>query len=245
LPAADAASGSRTRTHKAIQELEEAGRLRQVRRGLYVIASLTGVIDVSLLSLIDIVTPRPYLVTAGRALAFAGLSDQLFRESVVLVGGKRADLVWRGERARYARVPTSRIWGGAHVRVRGSERVWMAGRSRAIVDSIAQPEWGVTLSQVTEALDAAIADDRDFAGHLATTALRYGNASASRRLGFLLSRLYPHEPQVAAPFLPLRGESKAVTPLLAGGPDEGPPDRIWRVRENVEFQRLADHRTGG
>jgi predicted transcriptional regulator of viral defense system len=245
LAAADAASGSRTRTHKAIQELEAAGRLRQVRRGLYVIASLTGVIDVTLLSLIDIVTPRPYLVTAGRALALAGLTDQFFRETVVLVPSKRSDLAWRGERARYARVPASRIWGGPHARGRDSQRLWVAGRSRAILDSIAHPEWGVTLAQVTQALDAAVSDNRAFSADLAKTALRYGNASAARRLGFLLSRLYPHEPEVAAPLLPLRGDSNAMTPLLIGGSDDGPTDPIWRVRENIEFQRLADHRTGG
>jgi predicted transcriptional regulator of viral defense system len=243
LRAVEELTGSRVRSHKVIQQLEDAGRLRPVRRGVYVVASVTGVIDVDLLALVDVVTPRPYLVTAGRALAHHGLSDQQFRTTVVLSPRRMSPWTWRGERARYAQVPIHRLWGGSDVKLRGGGRVRIASRQRAILDSLAHPGWGVSLSQVTEALDVATRADVAFAGELAAQAARYGNASVSRRIGFLLSRLYG--PDIAEPFLPLRGTTKGPVLLSSSGARSGRVDTGWGVRENVDFAMVANHRRAG
>ena len=243
LPPAVRVAGSLVRAHKLIQQLEDAGRLRAVRRGVYVVASATGVLDVDLLALINVVTPRPYLVTAGRALAIHGLSDQLFRRAVVLHERKLADWTWRGERTRYARVPSSRIWGGSDVVLADRSRVRVATRERALLDSLAQPSWGVTLSQVTEALDLALGEGSLFGADLARQAARYGNASVSRRLGLLISHLRGSD--AAAPFLPLRGTSRGPVLLAPSGESDGPIDREWGVRVNVQLEQLSDHRDGG
>jgi predicted transcriptional regulator of viral defense system len=243
LRTADRVTGSRVRTHKLIQQLEEVGRLRPVRRGVYVIASLTGVVDVDLLALVDIVTPTPYVVTAGRALTYHGLSDQFFRKTVVLHVRKLTDWEWRGERTHYARVPSGRLWGGSDVRLAQRGRVRMATPERALLDSVAQPGWGVTLAQVTEALDIAVADDPSFAADLAAQSARYGNASVSRRLGLLIS--YLHGTDVAAPFLPLRGTSRGPIFLSPPGERDGPIDKDWGVRVNTDLEQLSDHRRSG
>ena len=243
LPTADRVTGSRVRTHKLIQQLEEVGRLRPVRRGVYVIASLTGVVEIDLLALIDVVTPKPYLVTAGRALAFHGLSDQFFRTTVVLHVRKLTDWAWRGERTHYARVHSGRLWGGSDTRLAQRGRVRMATPERAVLDSVAQPEWGVSLAQVTEALDIAVARDPGFAGHLAAQSARYGNASVSRRLGLLVSYLYGAE--MAAPFLPLRGTSRGPIVLVPSGERGGLIDKDWGIRVNANLEDLSDHRRGG
>lgn len=243
LPDVDDITGSRVRTHKVIQQLEDAGRLRPVRRGAYVVPAVTGVIDVDLLALVDALTLRPYLVTAGRALAHHGLSDQLFRTTVVLSSRKLAQWTWRGDRVRYARVPSNRLWGGSDSRLKSGARVRMAGAERAILDSLAHPDWGVTLAQVTQALDVAITRDPAFSGNLAAQAARYGNASVCRRLGFLIMRL--HGSDAATPFLPLRGTTKGPILLWPSGPSGGDTDPTWGVRENVEFEWLEDHRHHG
>lgn len=239
----DEITGSRSRTHKQIQQLEAAGRLRPVRRGVYVVASVTGVVDVDLLALVDVLTPRPYLVTAGRALSLHALSDQHFRTVVVLSTRKLGDWQWRGERTKYARVPAERLWGGFDAKLSRRGRVRLAAPARAILDSLAQPDWGVTLAQVTQALDLALGRDPDFAVELASQAARYGNASVSRRLGFLITRLYG--PDAARPFLPLRGTTKGPILLSPAGPADGPTDRTWGIRENIDFAVLDDHRRGG
>lgn len=237
LPSLDEVSGSRTRSHELIAALESAGRLRGVRRGAYVLVDQTGVVRADVLDLIDALTPRPYLVTAGRALQFHDLTDQHFRRVQVSVRTQLRPWSWRGDIVRFSR--TSRSLRGNTTRTRKT-RAAIATPERAIADSLAHPAWGVTLSQVAEALDRALQRDPGFADKLAVEVAHDHGYAPARRIGFLVSRLASDD--IARAFLPLRGKSKAATPLLAGGPRTGSIDSQWNVRENVEIERLMQHR---
>jgi predicted transcriptional regulator of viral defense system len=237
LPRVDGLTGSRGRTHRILEQLEREGRLRQVKRGAYVLVTATGVIETGLLDLVAAITPKPHLVTAGKALQFHDLTDQHFRRAMVLVPRQLRPWSWRGEEVRYARTTPRRLRGGARTR-RSKARI--ATPERAIVDSLDHPGWGVTLSQVVEALDTALRRYPDFASSLAVTVAEYGSHALARRIGFLVSRLAG--PEKAKSLIALRGRTKAVTPLLKGGPEQGSVDPTWQVRENVDFDRLVAHR---
>jgi predicted transcriptional regulator of viral defense system len=230
--------GSRTGSHRILQNLETDGRLRSVRRGIYVLVSQTGNVEADLLDLVAAVTPPPYLITAGRALQFHDLSDQHFRLVLVATARKLRAWGWRGDRIKYARVAPKRLRGSTTRSRRTAARI--APPARAIVDSLEQPAWGVSLSQVVEALDLALRRYDDFGAVLAVEAADAANHALARRLGFLVSRLADRAE--ARPFLPLRGSSKAITPLQAGAPQTGAIDRTWHVRENVPMDRLLGHR---
>lgn len=237
LPILDELTGSRSRSHDVIADLITAGRLRQVRRGAYVLVDAAGVVSVDILEIIAALTPRPYLVTAGRALQFHGLSDQHFRRIQVLVRTQLRPWSWRGNTVRYSRV--THKFRGTSTRTRKT-RAAIATPERAIADSLEHPAWGVTISQVAEALDTMLGRDPVSADRLAAvTADQFGFALA-RRLGFLVSTLADEDH--ARGFLPLRGRSKAVTLLVAGGPSEGPIDRTWNVRVNAAPVLLLEHR---
>lgn len=236
LSVVDELTGSRTRSHELLEDLERYGRLRAVRRGVYVLVSLTGTVEVGLFDLIAAVTPEPYLVTAGRALQFHELTDQHFRRVVVAVPKQLRPWAWRGDEVRYARTARRRL---RPTRTRRTP-AHVAPPERAIVDSLAHPQWGVTLSQIVEATDAALAREAGFADALAIETAESENHAVARRLGFIVSRLAG--PEQARPFRPLRSESNTVTPLQRGGPSTGPIDKTWRVRENVSFDQLLTHR---
>jgi predicted transcriptional regulator of viral defense system len=238
LTVVEAMVRSRTRAHQLLQELESHGRLRSVRRGVYTLVSQTGTIEAGLLDLIAAITPTPYIVTAGRALQFHELSDQHFRLVVVAAPRKLHSWAWRGDTVRYARVGRHRLRGSVIRTRRTAARV--ASPERAILDSLEHPAWGVSLSQVVEALDVAVRRNDDFVDRLAAEAALAQNNAVARRLGFLVSRVVG-DPDARA-FLALRGSSKAITPLQAGGAQTGRIDRMWRVRENVEFEQLLGHR---
>lgn len=238
LAAIDPLTGGRKASFAVLRRLEQIGQLERVRRGTYVMRDETGVLRVELFGLIDAVTPAPYLITAGRALAAHDLSDQHFRTAVVLVSSLRRNFEWRGDRVRYAVTQPSRIWGGQHRR--GPQT---ATPERAILDSVTHPRWGVTLSQTVEALDIALGRWPRFSATLATSAERYRNAATARRLGFLVSHLAG--PEAAEPFETLLGSSRSTTPLDASGDRSGPFDSRWRVRVNVELDALLAHRTTG
>jgi predicted transcriptional regulator of viral defense system len=237
LSVLDALTGSRAKSHDLLAGLERAGRIHPVRRGAYVLVGSSGNIGVSILDLVAALTPEPYLVTAGRALQFNNLTDQHFRVVVVLVPKQARSWSWRRETVRYSR--TDRPLRPAITRSKRTRAV-IATPERALADSLEHPSFGVTLAQVAEALDSRLRHDATSADRLAyVIADGYSHASA-RRFGFLVSRLAGET--AARGFLPLRGRSKAATPLLKGGPAEGPVDPVWNVQQNVALTRLTQHR---
>jgi predicted transcriptional regulator of viral defense system len=233
LSALSSLAGSRTESHNLIAAVEREGYLRRVRRGAYVLVDSAGGVRTGLLDLIAALTPKPYLVTAGRALQFHELSDQHFRRVHVLTPTQLRSWSWRGDEVRYSR--TNRPLRGDSTRTRKT-RAQVATPERAIADSLAHPKWGVTLTQVIEALDILLARDLVSADRLAGEVAGHDSHALARRLGFLISRLAGED--AARPFLPLRGDSKAATPLRTGARISGPIDYIWHVQENVDLEHL-------
>jgi predicted transcriptional regulator of viral defense system len=231
--ALDEVTGSRRRTRAALQALVRTGRLRPLRRGTYVISEPTGSPVVGVMRLIELVSDKPYLVTAGRALAELGLSDQHFFVVVVLSPRRQASWSWQGDRVRYARVSPNRVWGA-----KPRSRPAVAGPARALLDSLAHPAWGVTLAQTAQALSAALRRGMVSGESLAASAARYGNDSLARRLGLLVQLLAGD--QEAAPLRSVIGTSRTSVPLLPGGPTDGAVDRRWRVRANVDVDALLE-----
>jgi len=175
-------------------------------------------------------------MTAGRALAFHGLSDQSFRTIVVLVPTAQRGWQWQGETVRYIVQSDERIWGAREMR--GARRPTMIARpERAILDSLAHRAWGVSLSQVVRAVALGLRSDPGFADRLARATARYGNAALARRIGFMVHRLSGD--RAAAPFKGLVGTSRAVTVFDPRGPRDGPIHSDWRLQENVPFELLA------
>jgi predicted transcriptional regulator of viral defense system len=233
----DTLTGSRPRSHKLVRRLADAGHLHPVRRGVYVVVDNAGTVGADIFDLIDALTPRPYLVTAGRALQFHGLTDQHFRRIDVLVGAQLRHWSWRGSTVKYFNTTTS--LRGFSTRTRKTPAS-IANPERAVADSLDRPALGVTLFQVAEALDLLLNRDPASLDRLAVlTANAYSRALA-RRLGFLATTLAGGD--AARVFLPLVGKSMGATALLAGGPADGPVDPTWMVRVNVDPALLLQHR---
>ena len=237
IEALDATTGSRRRSQDALRQLNRDGRLRRVRRGIYLLVAPTGSTDARVLPLIDAVTPRPYLITAGRALAELSLSDQHFFRVIVLTSHRLNDWSWQGDEVRYALVAPERIWG-----LSTPSGPQVARPERAILDCLANPRWGVSLAQTAEAVDRAV-PGRTSPERLAQAAERYGSPAVARRLGYLLELL--HGPDAAEPLLPLRGRSHAHVLLSSSAPDRGPSSPRWGLRVNVDPDALVAHRLVG
>jgi predicted transcriptional regulator of viral defense system len=238
----EAIGGDRQAAKGVLTRLKANGWLRNVRRGTYVIVDRSATARQGALELVGHVSEQPYFVTAGRALAQAGLSDQAFKRIVVVSPHEQRPWTWRGERVTYALLPDERVWGAREQTV-GSTAVWIATPARAILDSLAYPRWGVSLSQVTEAIDRGQARDPSFVASLAKAARRYGQVALSRRLGFLVELVAGE--MAAAPFAALVGNDRKPTLLQRGGLETGDLDRTWRIRVNVPPGLLLDHRHGG
>jgi predicted transcriptional regulator of viral defense system len=232
----DEITGDRTRSLNLLSRMTESGFLRRVRKGAYVARSRAGTIGVTPLQLVGELSPPRHMLTAGRALTLQGVSDQVHRRMIVLVARQTTDWEWMGDRVQYAKVLHKSIWGGAPL-PQGPHKTIVASSQRAIVDSLAQPGWGVSLFEVVKALRAGLASDR-FTDLLASTAARYDNASVSRRLGLLVERLGGSRKSDS--FLPIRGSSHSVVLLRPGYNASGPIDPKWGVRQNVDLDLLME-----
>jgi predicted transcriptional regulator of viral defense system len=237
IKALDATTGSQRRSQDALRQLRRDGRLLRVRRGVYLLVAPTGSFDVRLLELLDAVTPKPYLITAGRALTEFNLSDQHFFGVIVLTSHRLHDWSWQGDRVRYALLAPERIWG-----LYTANGPSIASPERAILDCLANPRWGVSMAQTAEAIDRAVPGHTN-PERLAQAAERYGRAAVARRLGYLIELL--HGLAAAEPLLALRGGSHAHVLLSASAPDRGPSSPRWRLRINVDPDALLAHRLIG
>lgn len=231
----DEVTGGRSQTDKAIRSLVRAGWLLRIRRGTLVVRTRAGSLERGALDLVGDITRHPHLVTGGAALARAGLSDQSFRTIIVLTANPQRPWWWLGESVRYLRVQPSALWGGRTYSDSGTTRIARPGR--AILDCVSHPHWGVTLPEIARAIQREERVHPEFVDDLATDAARYDNALASRRLGFLIEQLDGRG--AARPFLPLRGRSNAIVPLLPTATTlDGPIDSTWRLRINANTEAL-------
>lgn len=220
-----------SRGSKAITKLRRDGRLQLVRRGAYVLVDPSAGRRARLGDVLEALTPGPFLISGGRALAFHGLTDRCHSRVDVVVNVRARDWNWNGDDVRYTCVeaPVDAAVGPG---VGGR----FAPPVRAIADCLSRPRWGVELADCIHALKVMLVRDPEFpsllAGHVATTS----NRALARRLGFLVSALAGEG--AAEVLLRTRGASNASTLLQSGGPRYGPVDRRWRVRCNVDLEGL-------
>ncbi len=226
----------RDRASEAVRRLVRAGRVIRVRRDLLVLPEATGLARVELVDLVDVVAPMPYVITGGRALEHFRLTDQHYFGIAVLVAVEMAALTFRGERATFFVTDPTNIWGAAP-----GQRPLFARPERAVIDALSHPRFGVSLTQVADALIRARSTDSDFLDALASAVRtygaggrRHGSRAAARRVGFVVEQLFGSA--AAKPFLPLIGLNKAPVPLRPSGNRNGRVDPVWRVVVNATLE---------
>lgn len=217
------------RLRKSVRRLVRSGRITPVRRDLVVLPDATGLSNVGIADLVDVVAARPYVITGGRALEHHRLTDQHFFHLVALVPTRVSELTYRRERAIFIVTDRRRIWGWT--RQAGPR---YATAERAIIDSIASSRYGVSLSQAIIALASAGERDPKLPDKLLAVVRRYDVAATARRVGLLVDRILG--PDAAEPFHELIGPMRSPVPLRRGGPDTGPVDGRWRVIVNANIE---------
>jgi predicted transcriptional regulator of viral defense system len=227
-------TGSRAGALKAIQRLVKSEQILSIRKDLLVLPDATGLLRIDLVDVIDAIAPRPYLITAGRALEHHHLTDQHFFGIIVLVPREVQKISWRGQTATFMVTKPSTIWGW-----KSGTRPQYAQPERAVVDALNHPRYGVSLAQVLDALLLGAKMDSRFLDRLLMTIVRLDSKSAARRTGLIVERLFG--PERAEPYRQLIGENRNPILLRPRGKDEGPLDSSWRVKVNaiVEPERSS------
>ena len=229
----------RAAARSALFRLTTGGRIARVRRDLVVLPDTTGLTNVSIIDLVDAVATRPYLITAGAALAHHEFTDQHFFTTVILVANPITNFDWRGQTACFFAVEPDNIWGAGSTR--GPQ---YATTERAILDALNHPRYGVGFTHVIDAIRLAQTRDQKFLTRLERAVGRYsagtahhGSRSAARRVGMIVENLFGEA--AADPYLAMIGSNRTPVRLRPSGSRHGRVDTKWRVIVNAPLTAEA------
>lgn len=227
-----------------LSRLAASGWIKRLRRGLYAgTGKLPGEVEVHPFAIATSMV-SPSAISHWSALHHHGLTEQVPRQvtastpkrvvtpsmrpgAVAPGAGKHA---WEVNGVRYEYVTTTagRLFGVEEVWVDENFKVPIFDRERTLLDCFAAPRRFGSLSEGLGILEEHI-DDLDLR-KLVSYALRYGNASVAKRLGWALDRAgAPRRVTLPLAELPMEG----VRILDPTRPREGSNDTRWMVLDNL------------
>ncbi len=177
---------------KLLSRWSRQGWLRRVGPGVYVPVSLDSLVSENVIDDHWILVPAlydPSYIGGRTAAEHWGLTDQIFRDIVVLTGcpvrvrtEERAGAIFT-----LRHVQPKMIWGTKSV-WRGSSRIAVSDVHRTIIDMLDDPTLGGGIQHVHDCLRSYFSRHDRNDGRLLAYADRMGNGAVFKRLGFLAER---------------------------------------------------------
>ena len=183
------------------------------------------------------IAPGDYYISFWSALSHHRLTEQVPRIVYVsLRGGRKKEVRFQDWRYRFVTLSAAKFYGHAPTEftaLNGAARVdvEIAEPEKAILDSLDQERHAGGFPEIVKALQRGFGLKILSGERLIDYALRYPNAAAVARLGYLLQQLGRPE---ASALLPVAGRLKHPVFLSLRAPRENARlDRQWRVSANV------------
>jgi predicted transcriptional regulator of viral defense system len=236
--AAEVLDLDRSKASALLRYLARRGWLARVRRGLYVPVPLEARTPGEWHEDPWIVAAQvfaPCYIGGWSAAEHWGLTDQLFRE-VIVVSGRRVrerHVEIQGTPMRVKVVADDRLFGAVPV-WRGRVQVTVSDPSRTIVDVLDEPGLGGGIRHVSEMLEEYFAGELRADDSLLAYAERLGNRTVFKRLGYLLEALAIEAEEVVDSCL--RRRSSGITDLDPAVRRKGRISTRWNLRINVSIE---------
>ncbi len=223
------------RAQRFLAYLASAGWLTRIRRGLYATVTL------------DVAEPAawredPWIVAAKlfppsyiggwSACEYWGLTDQVFRETVVITGRhiRRRRVEIQGV-PFYLKVVGEKKNFGTETVWRGRTRVFVSDPPRTLVDILDDPNIGGGIRHVADILKSYLSHERRNDSLLLEYAHRMGNRAVFKRLGYLLEATKVDESALIEACR--KAMSSGISLLDPGAPRHGRFLRRWNLRANA------------
>ena len=230
---------------QVLSHLEKAGWIIRLRRGLYAgTGSLPGGVQVHPFAVATRLV-EPSAISHWSAMSYHGLTDQIphivsaftpqkvvtptMRRSNAKIGRKHSWEIW-GARYEYVTVIPDHFFGIEDVWVDERFRIPITDKERTILETFVSPR---LLGGIGEALATLQEHIHELnLEKLVGYAVRYGKASAIKRLGWALERLgAPSEFVDRLEEIPIKG-FRLLDPTR---PRRGPYDKRWMIQNNLIF----------
>jgi predicted transcriptional regulator of viral defense system len=222
--------------------LAEAGWLRRVRRGLYLVLPLEA--NAELATTVEdpwVLADElfaPCYIGGWSAAEHWGLTEQIFRSVFVVTAApiRRRSETTAGVDFRVVRTTLRRVKSADAV-WRGAERVGISSREHTLADGMANPEWVGGARHLADML-ATYRASRDWNPARLLSAVRsLRRGSAMKRLGYLAETLWPGETDI--PKAALEARSAGLVKLDPGIGAKGRISKRWGLRINASIERPA------
>ena len=228
-------------TRTAVRKLSRwalAGWLRRARRGLYIPVPVDATNPAAWSEDALIVAAAvfsPCYFTGWTAASHWGLTDQVFRTTVVKTTGRvRAGSIRLLDHEYMAtHVSSPAMEWGMRAEWRGEVKLQIADPARTVIDILDLPRLGGGVRHGAEIL-AAYLDDSD-PSVLIQYGDRLGNRAVFKRLGYLVETLGQDRGRLIAACH--ERLSAGISPLDPDGPRGGRREARWRLRVNVHIGR--------
>lgn len=223
------------RTRRFLAYLADAGWLVRIRRGLYATVPLDLAEPGAWQEDPWIVAAKvfsPFYIGGWSACEHWGLTDQIFKETVVVSARKvrRRRMEINGAWLYVKAVGKDKIFG-TEVVWRSRTRVSVSDPARTVVDLLDDPAIGGGIRHVADVLVAYLSHERRNDKLLLEYANKLGNRSVFKRLGYLLeSREVDDASLIAACRASM---SSGISLLDPSAPKKGRFLRRWNLRLNV------------
>lgn len=227
------------RAQRFLAYLADKGWLARIHRGLYVVVPLDAADPAKWREDPWVVASKvfpPFYVGGWSACEHWGLTDQIFRETMVIssrrVRHRQTEI--HGFPFHVKVIAPDRVFGTSVV-WRGRTRVLVSDPARTVVDILDDPALGGGIRHVAEVLDTYLAGDRRDDSKLLEYTRRLGNRSVFKRLGYLVETLGVHAPTLVAACT--KGKSSGISLLDPASPPTGKVLRRWNLRINATVGR--------
>jgi predicted transcriptional regulator of viral defense system len=228
---------------QVLSHLEKAGWIIRLRRGLYAgTGSLPGGVQVHPFAVATRLV-EPSAISHWSAMSYHGFTDQILhivtaftpqkvvtptmRESKGKKAGKHAWDIW-GARYEYVTVIPDHFFGIEDVWVDERFRIPITDKERTILETFVSPRLFGGIGEALATLEGHI-HELDLE-KLVEYSVRYGKASAIKRLGWALERLgAPSELVDPLEKIPIKG-FRLLDPTR---PRRGPYDKRWMIQNNL------------
>jgi len=223
-----------------LSRLAEAGWLRRVRRGLYLMLPLEAKSDLAT----TVEDPwvladelfTPCYIGGWSAAEHWGLTEQIFRSVFVVTAApiRRRSETSAGIEFRVVRTSVRRV-KGADTIWRGAEQVGISSREHTLADGLASPEWVGGVRHLADMLATYRASTDWNPARLLTAVRSRLLGSAMKRLGYLAETLWPGETDI--PRAALEARSAGLVKLDPAIGATGRISKRWGLRVNASIER--------
>lgn len=210
-----------------LTRLEKAELITSLERGKYLLLGLTPEKVLANPLFIGNQFVMPGYISYWSALHYYGLTEQVPRTVFIATTYKKASLTYRGTTYQFVQIAPEQFFGYQRETV-GELPVLMADEMKALVDSLARPQYAGGVGEVAKALHAA--QEELEVETLISYANWMGNRSLGSRLGFLLAQL-----GIQADGLEI---SHGPVNLEPARPRSGPFDATWKVYANLSQEEM-------